>query len=51
MHAVDVQLGVLFPYYQEFIIKEEYPTLTIPCTNALRKVTSVNHHANSLVLY
>ena len=32
--------------YQEFIIKKsegEYPTLTIPCTNALRKVRSVNY--------
>ena len=40
--------------YQEFIIKEaakgEYLTLTIPCTNALCKVWSVNHRVLSFCI-
>ena len=30
--------------------KGEYPTLTIPCTNALRKVPSVNHRVLSFCI-
>ena len=49
LHTGELLLSVLS---QEFIIKEgrEYPTRTIPCTNALHKVCVLNHRVLSFCI-